>query len=200
MKFVGLLLGVLTLALSLPAATINFAGGGALGVSNTYGPVTATGYFSNSTTTPLFGKGSPNVVGSEDGLGLQRDPTGDDEIFAPGSDFIQLDISALNGAIQIAMSSTTGDSWAVFGSNSAGILGTTKLASGNNDDSVFVTVANATSYHYLDVTAQTNNVLLEQLSYSGAPEPGMMGLVGGGLLLGAGLIRRKKRPIAKKSN
>lgn len=200
MKFVGFLLALLTLAVSLPAATINFAGGGALGVSNTYGPVTATGYLSNSTTTPLFGKGSPNVVGSDDGLGLQRDPTGDDEIFAPGSDFIQLDISGLSGTIQIAMSSTGGDSWAVFGSNSAGILGTTSLASGNNDDSVFVTVANATHYHYLDITAQTNNVLLEQLSYSSAPEPGMMGLVGGGLLLGGALIRRRRTLIAKNSN
>lgn len=198
MKFAGLLIGLLTVAVSLSAATINFAGGGALGVSHTYGPVTATGYFSNGTTTALYGKGSPGGTGSEDGLGLTADPTHDNEIFAPGTDFVQLDISALSGIIKIAMSSTGGDTWTIFGSNSAGILGGTNLASGGNDDNAFVTVLNATSYHYLDVTAHTNNVLLQQLSYTGAPEPGMMSLMGGGLVAVAALIRRRKKIGAKK--
>jgi hypothetical protein len=65
------------------------------------------------------------------------------------------------------------------------------LASGNNDDGVFVTVTNATSYKYLDVKAQTNNVLLQQLSYTGSvPEPGTLSVVGLGAVL-IGLLRRK---------
>lgn len=191
MKSTGLLFALLTVAISLPAATINFAGGGALGASQTYGLVTATGYFSNGTTTLLYGKGSAGGTGSEDGLGLQRDPTHDNEIFV-GTDFIQLDISGLSGIIKIAMSSTTRDKWAVFGSNSAGSLGGVSLASGGNDDGSFVTVANATSFHYLDVTAQKNNVLLQQLSYTATPEPGMTGLLGVVLIAGTALIRRRK--------
>jgi hypothetical protein len=193
MKFAGFLIGILTVAVSLPAATINFAGGGNLGTSHTYGPVTATGYVSNGTTTALYGKGSAGATGSEDGLGLAADPTHDNEIFAPGTDFVQLDISGLSGLIKIAMSSTGGDSWIVFGSNSAGVLGTTNLASGGNDDNTFVTVLNATNYHYLDVTAHTNNVLLQQLSYTGAPEPGAISLMGGGLVAVAALIRRRRK-------
>ncbi len=197
MKITSILIGLLTAAVSLPAATITFGGGGALGVSHTYGPVTATGYLSNGTTTPLYGKGSVGGTGSEDGLGLQADPSHSNEIFA-GTDFIQLDISGLTGSINIAMSSTGGDSWAVFGSNSAGVLGSANLAHGANDDGVFMSVANAATYHYLDVTAQKNNVLLQQLSYTSTPEPGMMGLVGTGLFAAAALIRRRKQNSATK--
>lgn len=195
MKLAYVLMGLAAMAASLPASTINFAGGGLLGTSNTYGLVTATGYLSNGTTGLLFGKGTAGHTGSEDGLGLHADPTGDDEIFT-GTDFIQLSISSLSGLIQVAMSSTTGpDHWAVFGSNTAGVLGTGPvLASGSADDGVLVTVTNATSYKYLDFTAQTNNVLLQQLSYastiSSVPEPGTLGIVGLGAVV-IGLLRRK---------
>jgi hypothetical protein len=199
-KLTTVLIGLAAMAISLPAGTINFAGGGSLGSTNTYGPVTATGYLSNSTTGTLFGKGTAGGTGSEDGLGLTADPTGNNEIFAKlatgaaASDFIQLDISALSGTIKISMGSTGGDTWAVFGSNSAGILGGTMLASGGGDDGAEVTVTNATSYKYLDVRAATNNVLLQDLVYTGSessvPEPGTLGIVGlGGVLIG--LLRRK---------
>ena len=187
MKSTILLMSVAAMAMSLPAATINFSGGGLLGTSNTYGPVTATGYLSNLNTGALFGKGVLNGTGSEDGLGLNADS--DHEI--DGTDFIQLDISGLSGAIQIALSSTGGDTWAVFGSNTLGTLGATNLASGGSDDGSFVTVTNATSWHYLDVKAVTNDVLLQRLSYTTPiPEPGTLGIVGlGGLVVG--LMRRK---------
>jgi hypothetical protein len=187
MKSTILLMSLAAMAMSLPAATINFSGGGLLGTSNTYGPVTATGYLSNLNTGALFGKGVLNGTGSEDGLGLNADS--DHEI--DGTDFIQLDISGLSGAIQIALSSTGGDTWAVFGSNTLGTLGATNLASGGSDDGSFVTVTNATSWHYLDVKAVTNDVLLQRLSYTTPiPEPGTLGIVGlGGLVVG--LMRRK---------
>jgi hypothetical protein len=192
MKLTIVLIG-LAMAVSLPAGTINFAGGGSLGASNTYGPVTATGYLSNGITGLMYGKGTAGGTGSEDGLGLQADPTHDNEIFV-GTDFIQLNISALSGTIQISMASTGGDTWAVYGSNTAGTLGGTMLASGGSDDAAEVTVTNATSYKYLDVKALTNNVLIQDLKYTGSessvPEPGTLGIVGfGGVLIG--LLRRK---------
>ena len=192
MKLTTVLIG-LAMAALLPAGTINFAGGGSLGTSNTYGSVTATGYLSNGHTGSLYGKGTAGGTGSEDGLGMQADPTHDDEIFA-GTDFVQLDISALSGTIQISLSSTGGDTWAVYGSNTAGTLGGTMLASGGSDDGTEVTVTNATSYQFLDVKALTNNVLVQDLKYGGSessvPEPGTLGVVGlGGVLIG--LVRRK---------
>jgi hypothetical protein len=124
---------------------------------------------------------------------MQADPTHDNEIFV-GTDFIQLDISALSGSIQISMSSTGGDTWAVYGSNIGGTLGGTMLASGGSDDGTEVTVTNASSYKYLDVKALTNNVLIQDLKYGGSetsvPEPGTLGIVGfGGVLIG--LVWRK---------
>jgi hypothetical protein len=192
MKLTTVLIG-LAMATFVPAGTINFAGGGSLGISNTYGSVTATGYLSNGHTGNLYGKGTAGGTGSEDGLGMQADPTHDNEIFV-GTDFIQLDISALSGIIQISMSSTGGDTWAVYGSNIGGTLGGTMLASGGSDDGTEVTVTNATSYKYLDVKALTNNVLIQDLKYGGSetsvPEPGTLGIVGfGGVLIG--LVRRK---------
>ncbi len=199
MKFTTVLMGLAALAVSLPASTINFAGGGLLGSSNTYGLVTATGYLSNGVTGLLYGKGTAGDTGSEDGLGMHADPTGDNEIFAklasgaPASDFIQLDITKLSGTIQISMGSTGGDTWAVYGSNTAGTKGANQLASGGGDDGVEITVTNATSYKYLDVVALTNNVLVQDIVYTGTatPEPGTLGIVGlGGVLIG--LLRRKR--------
>jgi hypothetical protein len=191
-KFTTVLIGLVAMAASLPATTIFFGGGGTLGPSHAYGPVTATGYLSNGNTGTLFGKGAVNGTGSEDGLGLTADPTGDNEIF-PGTDFIQLSISGLSGPISISMGSTGGDGWAVFGTNTAGSLaGAAQLAANGNDDGVEVSLPGASSYLYLDVKATSNNVLIQDLVYTphSVPEPGTLGIVGlGGVLIG--LLRRK---------
>ncbi|HWZ30039.1 MAG TPA: PEP-CTERM sorting domain-containing protein [Bryobacteraceae bacterium] len=196
MKLTYIAAGILALSSSLSASTIFFGGGGGdLGVSSkifTNGSisVTATGFASSGgALVNLFGKGVAGT-GAEDGLGLVND-TLDHEI--QGNSFIQLDISGLTGVIQIAMGSTGGDSWAIFGSANNGIKGMTQLASGNNDDGVLVTVTNATNFHYLDIAAVTNNVLLQELSNtSRTPEPGTFGLLGLGAI-GLGLVRRKIR-------
>ena len=191
MKLTTVAIGLFAMAVSLPAATILFGGGGNLGSSHTYGPVTATAYLSNGNTGTLFGKGTAST-GNEDGLGLTADPTGDNEIF-PGTDFIQLSgVSLLKGPISISMGSTGGDTWALYGTNTAGSLaGATLLAGGGNDDGVEVSVPNALNYLYLDVKAVTNNVLLQDLVYtSSVPEPSTLSIVGlGGVLIG--LLRRK---------
>jgi len=153
--------------------------------------VIATGFASSGgAQVDLFGKGLASI-GTEDGLGLVND-TLDHEI--QGHSFIQLDISSLSGLIQIAMGSTGGgDRWAIFGSNSGGIKGITQLATGINDDSLLVTVTNATHFHFLDITAVNNNVLLQELSATAStPEPGTFALLGLGAI-GLGLIRRKNR-------
>jgi len=161
--------------------------------------VTATAYLTSGTpgtTGTLFGKGTAGQTGSEDGLGITADPTGDNEIFA-GADFIQLGIQCLTGAIQIALGSTGGDTWAVYGSNTLGQLGVTSLASGGSDDGSFVTVTNATNWKYLDIKATTNNVLPQQLSYTQAtPEPISFALAGTGLL-GIYFMRRRRTDSRK---
>ena len=68
------------------------------------------------------------------------------------------------------------------------------LATGQSDDGVEVTVSGAKSYTYLDIVSTKNNVLLQDLVFSGAstptPEPATFGIVGlGGMLIG--LLRRK---------
>jgi len=60
--------------------TILFGGLGSLTASQSFEPVTATGYTSNGVTGLLYSKGAASTP-SEDGLGLQLDPTGDIEIY-----------------------------------------------------------------------------------------------------------------------
>ena len=197
MKLTTVLIGLVAMSASLPASTILFGGLGSLTASQTFGPVTATGYTSNGVTGLLYSKGAAGT-GSEDGLGLQLDPTGDDEIYAnlatgaPAHDFIQLTIIGLNGPISISLGSTGGDTWAVYGTNTLGsLVGATQLATNGSDDGVEVSLPAATTYKYLDTVALTNNVLIQDLVYtSSVPEPGTLGIVGlGGVLIG--LLRRK---------
>jgi hypothetical protein len=77
----------------------------------------------------LYGK---NGGGDEIGLGMTNDPTGDNEI-AYRQGFIQLDLNALTGkvaanSIFAAFGSTTGgEQWTIYGSNTAGTLGSATL-------------------------------------------------------------------------
>lgn len=92
------------------------------------------------------------------------------------------------------MGSTSGDTWAVYGTNTLGSLaGATQLATNGSDDGVEVSLPGATGYKYSDVVALTNNVLIQDLVYtSSVPEPGTLGIVGlGGMLIG--LLGRKFR-------
>ena len=166
--------------------TINFGTStttGDQGVSKAYGVVTATAYGTGS--PHLFGKFDG---GDENGVGLTSDPSGEHEITI--GDFIQLDVSSLIGTqLTIVMGSTTnGEAWSFFASNSALATSGTAVMSGSNENSFTFTP----TLKYLDVTSTNGNVLLSSLSYTqSTPEPVSFALVGTGLL-GVFFIRRRK--------
>lgn len=180
------------------AVSINFnSATGNIGNSHTYTSgglsVTATGYASTGTQTPLYGK---NAGGDENGLGLNGYT--DSEINV-GTDFIQLDVQALFGLVSggtfFMGSSTNGEMWAVYGSNTAGTVGSL-LTSGSNEASHGLPAFG--TYKYYDFVATNGNVLLGGLSLTRAvPEPATWAL----MLLGFGGIgfamRRRTRPALR---
>jgi PEP-CTERM motif len=197
------------------AVSINFGSApGNLGTSHAYTSsgltVTATGYSASNTTTALYGK---SAGGDEVGLGLAADPSHDNEIYYPGSDFIQLDVHALFGLVTggtyFMGSSTGGEMWKVYGSNTAGQLGT--LLYGDDDELSHALLSFGTYKYYNFAAAGTKNcgwwgcstsdgnVLLGGLSLTpSVPEPStwaMMLLGFGGI--GVALRRRRSKPVAR---
>ena len=113
--------------------------------------ITASGFSSNGVAADLYGK---SQGAGEIGVGMNADPTGDHEIYF-GTDFIQLDLTnvfAQNiSSLQIMMdSSTSGESWRVYNTASAGTLvGATTLLNGT-DESLH-SISPASSKKYLDI-------------------------------------------------
>jgi hypothetical protein len=148
--------------------------------------------------------GAPNHLfdksggGDENGLGLTSDPSGDHEI--SGANFIQIDVSALPvGSVDsFQMGSTTGgEGWTVFGSNTAGVLGSALagLTDVINDEGVSHTLPGG--YEFYDFKAagiEGSNVLLHEFVVTTAvPEPATwaMMLIGiGGL---GGMLRASRK-------
>lgn len=214
-KILTAVLGVSAMlgASAAAATTINFTNppGDTVGTSHTYTDggslsVTATGYSSDGgSTTRLYGK---NAGGDEIGLGLTADPAGQDEIFKGG--FIQLDVSNLIGNVTSAMfhfgSTTQGETWEVFGSNTAGVLGT-GLLTGTNDEAShnLLGLAGWGTYQYYDFVSlgtkttdgfTSGNVLLGNLALvPSVPEPATWAM----MLLGFGAIGvsfRRRKPVS----
>ncbi len=183
-----------------PNGVVTPSWAGNQGVTDTYTisgqSLTATAFGPNS--DQLFGK---NGGGDENGLGMTNDPSGENEIYF-GKGFIQLDVSLLTGALQLAFNSTTaGEQWTVYGSNSAGVLGSATLPG-----SIFLigsgtteTTQNLTGgYKYYDVLSTVaaggdngGNVLIKSLTVS-VPEPASWGLMIVGVL-GIGAVLRQRR-------
>ena len=181
---------------------------GNLGPTHDYagsaGTIINAAAFSPNNAADLFGKG---LGSDENGVGLTNDPTGEMEI-TPGS-FIQLSLANINFTLNsvnmsfLADSTTTGDTWQVFGSNILGsFLPINLLAScvgtdgpGNSCEQV-TTINGAGNFKFLDVTAAAGNVLLSEVNTTAVPGPiagaGLPGLIlaGGGLL---GWWRRRQK-------
>ena len=190
---------------SQAAVQINFnSPSGPRGTSQTYTngsySVTAYGYTSFNFTTNsgtagnLFDK---NAGGDENGVGLQSDPTGDNEIWYAGNNFqtiptIILDVSSLLGvasAAQFEMGSTTAnEQWILGGYNGSSWV---QLLLGTSEGS-FVNLPGWGTYtKYAFVSGGTvsgesrtsGNVLLTALSLTpSVPEPGTWAM----MLLGFG--------------
>jgi hypothetical protein len=162
-------------------------------------------------TATAFGPGSPALFGKglggdENGVGLTNDTFGENEI-SPGS-FIQLSLANINFALNsanmsfLADSTTAGDTWQVFGSNTSGVLGGTLLGSCVGSDGpgnaceIQTTINGAGNFKFLDVTAAVGNVLLSEVNTTAVPGPiagaGLPGLIAAASGLMVWWRRRKK--------
>jgi hypothetical protein len=207
--------GLLALA-PAKAAVITWdlgAPSGLLGVSQNYTAgappvtITATGFvngnFIAANQTALFGKAAGS---GESGLGLNDDPTldgGVSEHELHGTNWIQLNvtnaISAGVTGLSFTIDSSTGctavpcttggDSWRVFGSNSATSLGTQLPGLIGFDE--LTSHLLPTGFDFFNFQSVTGNVLIGSISGNQAavPEPATLTILGAALF-GLGLIRR----------
>jgi PEP-CTERM motif len=184
-----------------------------LGYSHTYSAsglsIIASGFDQREHRTDLFGK---NEGGDEVGLGLKDDPTGDDEIHYH-SGFVQLDVADLFGKVTnnsvffTTGSTTNGEEWAVYGTNTPGEFdeGATLLLKGDNDKPH--ALPDFHDFRYYDFVefshprGQGDNFLISSVyatTSSGTPEPQAWAL----MLIGIGGLgialrgRRGRAPTA----
>jgi hypothetical protein len=160
--------------------------------------ITAAGFTSNSfgTTATLFEK---NQGAGETGLGLTNDPNvGQNEI--NGANLIRIDFTNAKNAgvtnfdFQFG-SSTAGESWLVFASNSP-TTGFVQVASGT-DELVHTLVGVPFNFYYFKEDTSSgltaDNVLLQEVSgVAAVPEPGTWAMMLLGFL-GLGFAFRQSR-------
>jgi hypothetical protein len=189
------------------AITFDFGSAhGALGPTHTYTvgglSIVATGYDNTGALTGLFGK---HAGGDEVGLGLVNDPTHDDEI-AFGKGFVQLDVRNLIGRVRpgttsfITNSTTNGEKWGVFGSNTAGSYTGAALITGGNEASHFLPSFGLFRYYdFVEINhtaGQGDNFLIHSLQTSATPEPATWTMLIFGLCAVGGMARRRGSPRA----
>ncbi len=154
---------------------------------------------SGCSATDLYGK---NAGGSEQGLGIANDPSGDHEIY--DGTFVQLDLTNLFHAIAPVAGSITIDSvqsneYFTFWLNSTqGQPGSYLYQGTSSGSSAVVTLSgnnpgsNLGGDLFFSVGAGEGNILLSTISASvNAPEPASFALVGLALA-GVGIARRKR--------
>jgi hypothetical protein len=170
--------------------------------------VTASGYSAPNTDAALYIK---NLGGDEVGLGLTGDPSHQNEIYSGANGgaagFIQLDVSDLlaiaSGATFSMDSTTLGEQWAVYGSNTdgAGLGVLVNSSSGSNDEGTHALGGWGTYDFYNFYSLGTNgtsfgNVLLSGFAVTpSVPEPATWAM----MLLGFGGIgfamRRNRKSV-----
>lgn len=135
--------------------------------------VTASGFSATNVAKALYGK---QGGGNENGLGFARN--GDREI-GYGEGYVQLDVSALLGLltnVKFGSNSTTqGEEWSVFGSNTAGLFASGTFLSKGTTEGLH-TLPNFGAYKYYYFTSSQakggKNWLLTGISgMQAVPEP-----------------------------
>lgn len=152
----------------------------------------------------LSGFNSPGAAGdlweknlgpTEFGLGLMDQV--DHEIGIGGTDFVQLDISKLTANLSVKSitlginSIQQGEDYDVWGSNTAGTLGTL-IAANQTDPNFTLPLA---PFQFISITAGSGDVLISSaiVDVTPTPEPGtgFTFLIGGALLATGTLLRKK---------
>lgn len=177
-------------------------GGSSHTYTNSGFSITAYGFDNHSgigTAHDLFYKNvSPIGGASEIGLGLTNVP---DNELQPGLHFIQFDFTAalaagmFNGQLSVG-SIQTGESYAIFGSNALGTLGSqVSGVFGSAFDDQFVAIPNFGQFNYYSVLAMSNDVLPVAVRADVRPVPEMNALLPIAallVLLAAANLRRKR--------
>ena len=206
MKKIVIAAAALAFATNAHASTVLFNFGAAphlgnIGNTETYTngglSVYASGFTAIGHTTDLYGKHSG---GDENGLGLADDPSGEHEIHY-GSGFVQLDVHGLFGKVKASSlefgtnSTTGGEAWAVYGTNTAGTLsGSSLLVSGSSEGLHFLSGLGLFKYYDFVETSKKggeNFLITELQATSGTPEPATWAMMFIGLAFVGGALRRK---------
>lgn len=152
--------------------------------------ITASGYDNNGgigTPTQLYFKNVGPINGAfETGLGVNN--TADHELQAGSStsnpfDFIQLNLTSIvaagatNGAVNVT-SVQSGEAFTIFGSNTAGTLGTQLGGTYSSSfDNVFVNLPNFGQYNYYSIAAADGDVIVKAVSADFPAVPEMNALL-----------------------
>jgi hypothetical protein len=178
-------------------------GGSSHTYTNSGFSITAYGFDNNSgigTAHDLFYKSIPEIGGAtETGLGLTNTLSNE---LQTGLHFIQFDFTSalaagmMNGQLSVG-SIQAGESFAIFGSNSLGTLGTQVSAIfGSAFDDQFVSIAGFGQFNYYSVMAMSDDVLpvAVQADLPAVPEMNaLMPIAGLVMLLATTSIWRRRR-------
>lgn len=171
--------------------------------------ITATGYDNSGgvgTPTQLFFKNVGPINGAfESGLGVNN--TADHELQVGSStsnpfDFIQLNLTSIiqagatSGAVNV-VSVQSGEAFTIFGSNTAGVLGTQLGGTYNSSfDNVFANLPSFGKYDFYSIAAADGDVIVKAVSAEFPAVPEMNALLPITALFGAvglaELVRRRR--------